>query len=154
MKVEGMFSIGAPRAIVWELLNDPAVLARTIPGCERLTPLGSDRYGATIKAGIAAIKGTYAGSVAIREMKPPESYTLEIDGKGTGGFVRGHGTVSLADRGVATDVRVDGDGQIGGPIAGIGQRLMGGAARMMLGEFFRALNEEAQRRMQSSGGAS
>lgn len=154
VKLEGTFSIGAPRAIVWELLNDPAVLARIIPGCERLTPAGSDRYQATITAGVAAVKGTYAGIVAIREIKPPESYTLEIDGKGTGGFVRGRGTVSLAQRGLATDVSVDGDAQIGGPIAGIGQRLIGGAARMMLGEFFRALNEEAQRRMQSSEGLS
>lgn len=146
MKIEGTFTIGAPRAIVWELLNDPHTLARILPGCERLVPTGPDQYETTITAGLAAIKGTYTGSVTILDAKPPESYTLEIQGKGTGGWVRGRGTVILTTRGSDTQVIVDGDGQVGGPIATIGQRLVGSAARMMLGDFFRRLNEEARKR--------
>lgn len=151
MKIEGTFTIGAPRAIVWELLNDPQTLARTLPGCERLVPTGPNQYETTITAGIAAIKGTYKGSVTIQDAKPPESYTLEIQGKGTGGWVRGKGTVILANQGSDTQVTVDGDGQVGGPIATIGQRLVGSAARMMLGDFFRRLNEEARQRLEREG---
>lgn len=146
MKLEGTFTVGAPRAVVWELLNDPDVLARMIPGCERLTPIGDQRFEALIKAGVAAIKGTYTGTVSIEEARPPESYTLQVEGQGTGGFVRGRGAVVLAERGDQTEVTVSGDAQVGGLIAGVGQRLLGGASKMMLGEFFRALDAEARQR--------
>lgn len=151
MKIEGTFTIGAPRALVWELLNDPQTLARTLPGCERLVPTGPNQYETTITAGIAAIKGTYKGSVTIRDAKPPESCTLEIQGQGTGGWVRGKGTVILTEQGSDTQVIVNGDGQIGGPIATIGQRLVGSGARMMVGDFFRRLNGEARRRLEGGG---
>ena len=147
MKIEGTFTIGAPRAIVWELLNDPQTLARTLPGCQGLVPTGPDRYETTITVGIAAIKGTYKGSVTIQDAKPLESYTLEVEGTGTSGFVRGKGTVSLVDQGSDTQVVANGEGQIGGPIATIGQRLIGTVAKMMLGDFFRRLDEEARRRL-------
>lgn len=146
MKIEGTYTVAAPRPIVWELLNDPEALARTIPGCEALVPAGSNRYETTIRAGIASIKGTYSGVVAIRDAVPPASYTLEIEGKGLTGFVRGRGTISLVEQGADTQITVDGDGQAGGPIATVGQRLIGAAAKMMLADFFRRLNEEAIRR--------
>lgn len=146
MKIEGTYTVGAPRPVVWQLLNDPEALARTIPGCEALVPAGSNRYKATIRAGVGAMKGTYSGTVAIQDANPPVSYTLEIEGKGSTGFVRGRGTISLSEQGADTQVTVDGDGQAGGPIAAVGQRLINSAAKMMLADFFRRLNEEAQKR--------
>ena len=146
MRIEGTYTVGAPRPIVWQLLNDPEALARTIPGCETLVPAGFNRYKATIRAGVGAIKGTYSGTVTIQEANPPASYTLEIDCKGSTGFVRGRGAISLSEQGADTQITVDSDGQAGGPIATVGQRLIGAAAKMMLADFFRRLNEEAIRR--------
>ena len=150
VKLEGIYLIAAPRAIVWELLNDPAVLARAIPGCERLDAVGKDRFETVIKAGVGSIKGTYTGTVAIEDVRPLESYALRVDGKGTGGFVRGRGTVSLNDQGAATELRIDGDAHVGGPVAAIGQRLLGSASKMMLTEFFKALDVEARKRVHSA----
>lgn len=144
LKLEGTFSIAAPRSLVWSLLNDPAVLQRTIPGCERLTPAGPNRFEAIIKVGVASVKGTYTGTVVIEDVRAPESYSLVVDGKGSGGFVRGQGRISLAEEGSATALVVSGDATVGGAIAGVGQRLVGSAGKMMLADFFKSLDAEAR----------
>ena len=148
MKIEGRFSVGAPRDRVWRLLNDPSVLVRVIPGCQHLDPIGPAEFEAAIRAGVAAIKGTYTGRVQIRDPRPPESYVLAMEGKGTGGFMRGQGTITLTEAdgdARTTTVAVDADAHVGGAIAAVGQRLLSSAARMMLAEFFRSLDAEARR---------
>ena len=94
-------------------------------------------------AGIAAIKGTYKGSVTIHDANPPESYTLEIEGRGSGGFVCGKAAISLVEQSGLTQVNASGEAQVGGLIAAVGQRLAGAAAKMMLADFFQRLDEEA-----------
>src|SRR5262245_5681157 len=125
------------------MLNDPAVLARIIPGCERLEPSGENRFQVLVKAGVGAIKGTFKGSVAIDSIVPPDSYVLTVEGSGPGGFIRGTGRISLAEEGADTAIAVDGDAQAGGLIASVGQRLLGSGARVMMGEFFQKLEREA-----------
>ena len=143
MKIEGRYVIHAPLATVWALLNDPVVLARVIPGCERLEPAGENRFTVLVKAGIGAIKGAFKGSVAIDSIVPPESYVLTVEGSGPGGFIKGRGHISLADDGANTAVSVEGDAQAGGLIASVGQRLLGSGARLMMSEFFQKLEREA-----------
>lgn len=148
MKLEGVFRIEAARDTVWELLNDPEVLARTLPGCERLTRVGDNRFEGVITVGIASITSTYAGTVAMSDIRPGEAYTMDVDGEGKGGFVKGRGTITLSDDAGQTSMAVAGDAQIGGRIAGVGQRLLDGAAKKVLKEFAAALGKEARKRLE------
>src|SRR5262249_28584165 len=150
----GTYRIDAPRDVVWDLLNDPDALARALPGCERLTRAGDNRdnvYEGAISIGIASIKSTYAGTVALSDIVPGESYSIDVEGQGKGGFVKGRGRIRLADDGGATSMTIAGDAQVGGAIAVVGQRLLDAAARKVLKEFVAALGERA--RLQGSRGS-
>jgi carbon monoxide dehydrogenase subunit G len=72
MTLDGTHHFDAPRDRVWAAFNDPAVLARATPGCERLEPVGPDEFDATLSVGIASVKGTYQGKLAILDKKPLE----------------------------------------------------------------------------------
>ncbi len=144
MKIEGTHEIKAPRERVYALLTDPEVLRRCIPGCESLEKTESDTYAATMKAGVGMIKGTFKGKVKLAEMRPPEHYRIVVDGKGGPGFVKGTGDFHLEDKDGATLIKYAGEMQVGGTIAGIGQRMIQGAAKMMAAKFFTALEAEAQ----------
>jgi uncharacterized protein len=145
MKIEGTHEINAPRERVYALLTDPEVLRRCIPGCESLEKTESDTYAAIMKAGVGMIKGTFKGNVKLEEMRPPEHYRIVVDGKGAPGFVKGTGDFDLEEQGGATLIRYAGEMQVGGTIAGIGQRMIQGAAKMMASRFFTALEAEALR---------
>jgi carbon monoxide dehydrogenase subunit G len=144
MKIEGTHEINAPRERVYSLLTDPEVLSRCIPGCESLEKTDEDTYAATMKAGVGMIKGTFKGNVKLEEMRPPEHYRLEVDGKGGPGFVKGTGDFDLEEKDGATLIKYAGEMQVGGTIAGIGQRMIQGAAKMMATRFFVALEAEAR----------
>ena len=144
MKIEGTQELQAPRAGVYAALIDPQVLQRCIPGCESLEKTGDDAYALTIKAGIGAIKGTFKGNVRLEDMRAPEHYRIVVEGKGGPGFVKGSGDFDLEDTGGATLIRYTGEMQVGGAIAGIGQRMIEGAAKMMASRFFKALEAEAK----------
>ena len=144
MKIEGTQELHAPRERVYTALTDPQVLQRCIPGCESLEKTGDDAYAVTIKAGIGAIKGTFKGNVRLEDMRPPEHYRIVVDGKGGPGFVKGSGDFDLEDTGGATPIRYTGELQVGGAIAGIGQRMIEGAAKMMASRFFKALETEVK----------
>lgn len=148
MQLAGTYVFHAPVAKVWSLLNDPEVIAACLPGCDRLEPLGDDRYRANLSMAVAAISGQYSGTVALLDKQPPRSYRLAVDGSGKAGFVSGEATVTLTESPDApgtTQVAVRGDGQVGGLIARVGQRLLGSVSQMMLDRFFGALRERAER---------
>src|ERR1700694_5345940 len=144
MKIEGTHQINAPRERVYALLTDPEVLQRCIPGCESLEKTGEDTYAAIIKAGVGMVKGTFKGNVKLEEMRPPEHYRIVVDGKGGPGFVKGTGDFDLEEKDGATLIKYAGEMQVGGTIAGIGQRMIQGAAKMMASRFFTALETEAK----------
>jgi len=144
MKIEGTQEFHAPRERVYAALTDPQVLQRCIPGCESLEKTGDDSYAVTIKAGIGAIKGIFKGNVRLEDMRAPEHYRIVVEGKGGPGFVKGSGDFDLEDTGGATLIRYTGEMQVGGAIAGIGQRMIEGAAKMMASRFFKALETEAK----------
>ena len=139
MDISGTYTFNAPPERVWNLLMDPAVLSSCIPGCERFEPTGDDRYTVTLTVGIAAITGTYSGSVHLVDQMPPTSYRLVVEGQGKPGFVKGSSAVVLKADGDATEVTVTADVQTGGMIARVGQRLIGGVAKMMMDRFFGCL---------------
>lgn len=142
MKVSGTAALSAPPSRVWEALNDPAVLARTIPGCQQLEETGPDAYTMTVSAGVASIKGTYLGKVRIADKNEPTSYVLHASGSGGPGTVSAECLVRLEADGDGTSLSYDADAVIGGVIAGVGQRVLAGVAKKMAGQFFKAVDAE------------
>jgi hypothetical protein len=142
LKLDGVYSFEAPPDRVWTLLLSAEALKNCIPGCEKLEPTGDDSYSATMKVGVAAIRGSYTGTVRIADKDEPYAYTLHVEGSGGPGFVRGQARVSLAPNGSATTVSVDADGQVGGTVAGVGQRMLGGVAKMLMNQFFDCLRKQ------------
>ncbi|HVS21467.1 MAG TPA: carbon monoxide dehydrogenase subunit G [Pyrinomonadaceae bacterium] len=144
MKIEGTHELHAPRERVYAALIDPEVLQRCIPGCESLEKTDENSYAAILKAGVGAIKGTFKGNVKLEDMRAPEHYRIVVDGKGGPGFVKGSGDFDLEEKNGGTLIKYTGEMQVGGTIAGIGQRMIQGAAKMMASRFFTALEAEAQ----------
>ncbi|HJQ00544.1 MAG TPA: carbon monoxide dehydrogenase subunit G [Jatrophihabitans sp.] len=141
MKVAGQATLHAPIERVWDALNDPAVLVRAIPGCQRLEPTGPDAYAMTVTAGVASIKGSYAGSVQLTEQQQPESFVLRASGAGGPGTVDAQVLVRLSEQGGVTQLDYDADAVVGGVIAGVGQRMLTGVAKKLAGEFFSNVDE-------------
>jgi hypothetical protein len=133
-----------PRERVWALLQDPSVLARLLPGVERLEPLGQDRYALAVKLGVGAVRGSYEGKVELTDQRPPESYRLVGEAKGGPGWAKGSATMTLVEEGGGTRLVARGDAQIGGAVAGVGQRMMEGVAKSMAREFFSSIDRELQ----------
>ena len=138
MKINGTATLNAPRDRVWTALNDPAVLVRTIPGCEKLENVGQDRYAMTVTAGVASIKGTYLGDVALTDPEPPSGFTLKASGAGAPGTVNADVRVTLDDSGDGrTLLSYAADAVVGGAVGGVGQRVLAGVAKKTALEFFR-----------------
>jgi carbon monoxide dehydrogenase subunit G len=144
MKIEGTQELHAPRERIYSALIDPKILQRCIPGCESLEKTSTDTYAAILKAGVGAIKGTFKGEVRLEEMRPPDHYRIVVEGKGALGFAKGSADFDLEEKDGATLIRYSGDLQIGGTIAGVGQRMIEGAAKMMATRFFATLEHEVK----------
>ena len=141
MKIEGSADIPAPREKVWEAFLDPNILAQALPGCEKLEAIGPNEYKATMKVGVAAIKGTFEGKVKLSDLEPPDRYRMAVEGSGGPGFVRGEAGMQMSDVDGGTKVSYDADVQVGGLIASVGQRMLGGVTKMMLDQFFTKMTE-------------
>ena len=142
MRIRGDALLSAPVERVYPALHDPAVLTRAIPGVERLEELAPDRYRMTITAGVAAIKGSYEGEVALTDPRPPGSFVLRASGAGAPGTVRADVAVTLTDAGEGrTRVAYDADAEVGGMVGGVGQRVLAGVAKRTAGEFFRNVDD-------------
>ncbi|MBL0750015.1 SRPBCC family protein [Nocardioides baculatus] len=136
MKFTGENVLDAPVDQAWDALLDPAVLVRTIPGCERLEATGDNAYAMTVTAGVASIKGTYAGSCELRDLVEHESLVMKLDGAGAPGTIGATVNVRFLPEGSTTRVSYDADAVVGGMIGGVGQRMLTSVSRRMAGEFF------------------
>ena len=142
MKVEGSYTFDAPRDRVWTVLMNPDALKTCVPGCEMLAPTGPNAYEVSLKVGVAMIKGNYKGTITLTDIAEPGSYKMNVEGKGGSGFVKGVAAIELVDQGASTLVNVSGDGNVGGTVAGVGQRMLGGVAKMLMGQFFECLKNQ------------
>jgi carbon monoxide dehydrogenase subunit G len=142
MKVSGTALINAPRGTVWDALQDPAVLVRTIPGCRTLEQTGPDHYKATVEAGVASIKGLFDGEVELCDPEPQERIVLKASGKGAPGTVSATVLVSLTEEAGSTRIDYDADAVVGGMIGGVGQRMLTSVGRKTAGEFFAAVEKD------------
>lgn len=146
MKLSGTHTMNAPRERVWTVLNDIEALKTLIPGVESLEEVSPNTYKGVAKVGVAGIKGEYTGTVQLSELQPPESYRISGEGKGKPGHVKGTGTIKLTEQGPnTTTLHYNGDIQVGGMIASVGQRLIEGAAKLLVGQGLKALSQRVER---------
>lgn len=143
MKLEGSHKVAASREQVFQMLQDPVVLAAATPGVESLEQDGPDRFKATLQLGIGPIRGSFDGHVQITEKHPPESMTLAIEGQGGPGGVKASGRLRLESQEDGTVIHYEGEPQISGRMAAVGARLLQGVAKKMAGQFFGSIDEQA-----------
>jgi carbon monoxide dehydrogenase subunit G len=141
LHVNGTYTFKADRQTVYDLMQSKDALTHCLPGCEGMEEIGPDAYRATLKVGVAGIKGTYVCTITTTDKVPPDTWTLAVEGQSKSGNLKGVGRFSLkdADNG-ETELAYDGDADLLGPLAGVGQRMMGPAARMIIGQFFKCMS--------------
>lgn len=137
MDLEGSVTINAPRDRVWERLNDAETLRACIPGCQELTGSPEDGFEATVKQKVGPVSATFKGAVTLTNVQPGQSYTIVGEGKGgVAGFAKGSADVGLTDAEGGTTLAYKVDAQVGGKLAQLGNRIIGGFARKMADQFF------------------
>jgi len=154
--VEGTYSFPAKREVIWELLLDPAVIAKTMPGTTEMVQVTHEKYAGKLRIGIGAITAAeFEVSVVLADVVAPEHYTMLIDGQGKFGFTRGSALVELAADGAAgaesTQLHFRADMQVGGKIAGVGQRLLDSVSKLLTRQGLEALSKEVNARLGSRG---
>lgn len=141
MKLEGTYAFEAPLATVWQGLFDPEVLARTLPGCDKLERQG-DQFLGEINVKMGPVQGKFQGKVDILNVKDHESYTMVVDGRGPAGFAKATANIRLKSEGQATRLDYDSDVQVGGRIASVGQRLLDASSRAIVKQSLEGLHEQ------------
>jgi carbon monoxide dehydrogenase subunit G len=139
MKISGSQILTLPPDQAYARLQDPDVLTRCMPGCESLEKIGPDEYKMKMKMALASLSGAFDGKVRLTEQNPPESFRLRVDGTGRIGFMKGEGLLKIAPHAEGSEVTYEGDVQVGGTIAAIGQRLIDATAKTMIKRFFEKL---------------
>ena len=142
MKVNGTYTVPVPKERAYALLQDPSVLAQCMPGCDRLEQTGEDSYQMKMKMAIAAVSGQFDGKIRILDKVQPHQFKLVVEGNGKIGFLKGEGVLQLADAEAGeTNVSYEGDVQVGGTIAAVGQRLLDTTSKLMIKRFFDKFSE-------------
>jgi carbon monoxide dehydrogenase subunit G len=140
MKIEGQFTFEAiPPLAVWEFLTDANRIAQCLPGCEKLEQTGEGAYDLQMRFGIGSISGVFGGSILLHDLQPTTEYKMTVNGSGSPGFVKGEGAIQITTGDTGALVKYSGDVSAGGPIASLGQRMVGGAARMVIDQFFKCV---------------
>ena len=143
MKIAGSYQAPLPQDRAYVLLQDPEILAKCMPGCERLERVADGEYAMRMKMVLASISGQFDGRVRITDANPPTSFHMLVEGKGRIGFMKGDGLITLAPIPEGTAVSYEGDVQVGGMIANVGQRLIETTAKMLIKRFFESLVKQA-----------
>lgn len=153
MKLVGEYVFDGPREEVWKLVRDPEVLATALPGTERLNRVSENEYEGEMNVRVGPVVGVFSGRVVASDEVPPESYTLSVEGRGGPGFAKGTGHVQLIDQGDGTTLmKYEGEVQIGGKLASVGQRLLDTASKSMIRQGLEALNQALQARLSAKSG--
>jgi len=147
MKLVGEYTFNGPREEVWKIMRDPDVLVTALPGTKRMEQVSEKEYIGEVNIRIGPISGSFSGKLTVSNEIPPESITLTVEGKGKIGFLKGAGDVELIDRGDGTTLmRYNGEIQVGGKVASVGQRLFDTVSKSMIKQGLDKLNETLQDR--------
>jgi len=141
MEVSGEYTFEAPQDLVWQALQDPDVLASIMPGGEEFSEVGENEYEGSLKIKVGPVQGKFKGNIKLSDIVEPESYTIEVDGKGAPGFVKATGNLKLTNQGAQTHMVYEGNANVGGRIASVGQRLMDTSAKSIIRQSLEGLNE-------------
>lgn len=144
MKIAGHKLIDASSAQCYRVLTDPDILVKTMPGLKSMREQEDGRYRAELEMGVAAIRGRYAGVMAIEDTMPNQSYRLVMEGQGPGGFVHVNMQVRFDEHASGCDVAYDGEAKVGGTVAGVGQRMLSGVASFIVNQFFNNVAREVK----------
>ncbi len=144
MDVSGEYTFDAPQELVWEALQDPDVLASVMPGGEGFEEVGENEYQGKLKIKIGPVQGKFTGNIKLKDIAAPESYRMEVDGRGAPGFVKAEGGLKLTGQGHQTYMTYEGSAQVGGRIASVGQRLMDSSAKSIIRQSLEGLNAYLQ----------
>jgi carbon monoxide dehydrogenase subunit G len=149
MKLEGTYTFEAPRDLVWDALQDPVLLAAIMPGCEGLEPLGDDKYKTRLKIQVGPVQGVFDGDIALHDINKPDSYKMDVNGKGVPGFIKAVGSVRLEPQGETTIMHYEGEAHVGGKIASVGQRLLESSAKALTKQSLDGIAEQIKARMEA-----
>jgi len=145
MELAGTNVIAAQRAKVWAKLNDADTLRACIPGCTELTGSPETGFEATVVQKVGPVKATFKGAVSLSNVVPGESYKISGEGKGgVAGFAKGGADVSLRDVEGGTELTYKVEALVGGKLAQLGNRIIGGFARKMADQFFEKFQENVE----------
>lgn len=139
MQINGSYTFKAGRQAVWETLLEPETIAHCLPGKESFAQIDEGQYEAQMRVGIGPIKGSYKGRIRLSEQQPPDSYRMSVEGGGGPGNVKGTGLLALREENGGTVVSYEGDAQVSGKIASLGQRLLGVSAKKLINQFFECM---------------
>lgn len=144
MKIAGEHVFAASPDVVWPMLQDPTVLANVLPGCEKLEEISPHTYEGVLKVRIGPVQGVFQGTIKLENIKTVDSqnmgYDMQVEGSGPSGFVRGSGALQLTGDAQSTTMTYEGDVQIGGRIASVGQRLLDTSARAVIRQSLEGLD--------------
>jgi len=142
LDIGGEESFEVPIETLWSALNDPAVLKKCIPGCKDMIPEAGDRFKLILNLKVASVGGSFEGEISLADKQPPTQCKVAVSGSGTLGQGSGSATFSLEQQPAATLMRYSGEGEIGGLVAGVGQRILKGVAKHLIKQFFTSLRRE------------
>ncbi|MCX7976968.1 MAG: carbon monoxide dehydrogenase subunit G [Bellilinea sp.] len=155
MKLEGEHVFKGPREAVWEMFYDPEVLARALPGTQKLEMVAENEYEGAMNVRIGPVSGSFTGKLVISDVVEPESCTLTVDGRGTPGFAKGVGRVQFIDQGDGTTLmKHEGEMNIGGALASVGQRMIDSVAKTMIRQAFEVLDKALEARLAAKASGS
>lgn len=140
MKVAGDYLFDAKRQDVWDGLLDPHVLAATMPGCDKLELTGENQYQGVLNIKVGPVQGKFQGKIDLDQIDAPNGYSMNVGGQGAPGFVKATATITLAEEGDKTRLTYDGDAQVGGRIASVGQRLLESSSKAIIKQSLEGLN--------------
>ncbi len=153
MKLEGEHIFKGPRQEVWLLFRDPDVLSSALPGTQKLNKISDTEFDITMNVRVGPVTGLFTGKLVISNEIPPESCTLTADGRGGPGFVKGTGNVHFSEPGDGTTLlKYDGEFQIGGTIASIGQRMIDSVTKSMIRQGFDVFDKALEARLAVKAG--
>ena len=141
MEISGEYTFDAPQDLVWAALQDPEVLSNAMPGGEGFAEVGDNEFEGNLKIKVGPVQGVFKGNIKLVDVVPPDSYRMEVDGKGAPGFVKATGGLKLTPQGDKTHMAYEGSAQVGGRIASVGQRLMDTSAKSIIRQSLEGLND-------------
>src|ERR1700743_1170531 len=153
LDIGGTEKIEAPVETLWKALNDPIVLTRCIPGCKTMTEIGPDAYKVEMQLKVAAVGGSFEGEIALSDKEPPKTCSIKVSGAGTLGHGNGTARFEIEPDGEnASKLIYKGTGEIGGLVAGVGQRILASVSKHLIGRFFVALRKEFEQPINGTPG--